>query len=209
MTDRRKDCIDEILEAIGRRRTRKEVEDHVEQIDERAEEYVAEGMARAEALRRATEETLKEASIRNAIARRNVREDAIKDRTRHQFYDEAAKGGHEWARAIEARLVGSNRPMFDPKSRTGNQLSAAALGLAAKKDWIGGVVTDLERLGRDDPSSRASTRSSTRGRSRTTSSAKSGSSTSAIAASPASPRTSRRWRSPKCCTNGTRSASPR
>jgi hypothetical protein len=151
MTDRRKDCIDEILEAIGRRRTRKEVEDHVEQIDERAEEYVAEGMARAEALRRATEETLKEASIRNAIARRNVREDAIKDRTRHQFYDEAAKNGHEFARAIEARLVGSNRPMFDPKSRTGNQLSAAAIGLAAKKDWIGGVVTDLERLGRDDP----------------------------------------------------------
>ncbi|MGY4295364.1 hypothetical protein ACVWXN_003459 [Bradyrhizobium sp. i1.4.4] len=151
MMDRRKDCIDEILEAIGRRRTRKEVEDHVEQIDERAEEYVADGMARAEALRRATEETLKEASIRNAIARRNVREDAIKDRTRHQFYDEAVKNGHDWARAIEARLVGSNRPMFDPKSRTGNQLSAAALGLAAKKDWVGGVVTDLERLGRDDP----------------------------------------------------------
>ncbi|MCK1501507.1 hypothetical protein [Bradyrhizobium sp. 188] len=151
MMDRRKDCIDEILEAIGRRRTRKEVEDHVEQIDERAEEYVADGMARAEALRRATEETLKEASIRNAIARRNVREDAIKDRTRRQFYDEAVKNGHDWERVIEARLVGSNRPMFDPKSRTGNQLSAAALGLAAKKNWIGGVVTDLERLGRDDP----------------------------------------------------------
>lgn len=151
MNQQRKDCIEEILEAIGRRRSRKEIEEHVEQIDARAEEYVADGMARAEALRRATEETLKEASIRNAIARRNMREDAIKDRTRHQFYDEAVKDGHDWARAIEARLVGSNRPMFDPKSRTGNQLSAAAIGLAAKKDWIGGVVTDLERLGRDDP----------------------------------------------------------
>ena len=151
MTEGRKDCIEEILEAIGRRRSRKDIEDHVEAIDARAEEYVADGMARAEALRRATEETLKEASIRNAITLRNLREDALKDRVRHQFYDEAVKNGNDWARAIEARLVGSNRPMFDPKSRTGNQLSAAAVGLAAKKDWIGGVVTDLERLGRDDP----------------------------------------------------------
>jgi len=151
MADRRKDCIEEILDAIGRKLKREQIEEHVEEIDARAEDYVRDGMARAEALRRATEEKLKEESIRNAILKRNAREDAVKDRLRHQFYDEAVKNGHDYARAIEARLVGSNRPMFDPKSRTGNQLSAAAISLGAKKDWIGGVVTDLERLGRDDP----------------------------------------------------------
>jgi len=151
MNDRRKDCIEEILDAIGRKLKRSDIEDHVDDIDTRAEEYVADGMARAEALRRATDETLKEASIRNAIDKRNAREDAIKFRTRRQFYDEAARQGHGMERAIEARLSGSNRPMFDDKSRTGNQLSAAALSLGTKKDWLGGAVTDLERLGREDP----------------------------------------------------------
>jgi hypothetical protein len=151
MTDRRKDCIEEILDAIGRKLKRSDIEEHVEKIDERAEAYVADGMERAEALRRATDETLKEEAIKNAILKRNAREDAIKDRTRRQFYEEAVKNGNEWHYVLEARISGNARPMFDPKSRTGNQLSASALALGAKKDWVGGVVTDLERLGRDDP----------------------------------------------------------
>lgn len=147
----RKDCIDEILDAVGGRLKRDQVEDHVEQIDIKAEEYVAEGMARAEALRRATEEILKEQGIRNAILKRNAREDAIKLRDLRTYIDEGTKAGHGAELALEARLVGVNVPMFDPKSRTGNQLSAGALALGAKKDWVGGVVMDLERIGRDDP----------------------------------------------------------
>jgi hypothetical protein len=146
----RKDCIDEILEAVGGRLNRDQVEAHVEEIDARAEDYVANGMARAEALRRATEEILKEQGIRNAILKRNAREDAIKLRDLRTYVDEARKGGHSAELALEAQLVGVNVPMFDPKSRTGNQLSAGALALGARKDWIGGVVMDLERIGRDD-----------------------------------------------------------
>jgi hypothetical protein len=147
----RKDCIDEILEAIGKRMKRSEVEDHLEDIDARAEQYQADGMARAEALRQATEEVLKEESIRNNIAKRNAREDALKLRNLRTFVDTAVKNKHGAELAIEARLTGTNVPMFDEKSRAGNQLSAAAQALGAKKDWVGGVVTDLERIGRDDP----------------------------------------------------------
>lgn len=147
----RKDCIEEILDAIGRRLKRSDVEDHMEDIDARAEAYQEDGMNRAEALRKATEEVLKEDSIRNNIAKRNAREDALKARNRRTFIDSTVKAGHGAELAIEARLSGTNVPLFDPKSRAGNQLSAAALSLGAKKDWVGGVVTDLERIGRDDP----------------------------------------------------------
>lgn len=150
MAGTRKDCIDEILEAVGGRLKRDQVEDHVEQIDARAEEYVADGMARAEALRRATEEILKEEGIRSAILKRNAREDAFKLRDLRTYVEEAKKAGHGAELAIEARLTGTNVPIFDKKSRTGNQLSAAAQALGAKRDWIGGVVTDLERIGAED-----------------------------------------------------------
>lgn len=142
----RKDCIDEILEIIGNRMKREQVMDHLEDIDNRAEAYQADGMDRGEALRRATEEVLKEESIRNNILKRNAREDALKARNRRTFIDSAVKAGHGSELAIEARLTGTNVPMFDPKSGAGNQLSAAAMGLGAKRDWVGGVVTDLERL---------------------------------------------------------------
>jgi len=147
----RKDCIDEILEAVGGRLRREEVEAHVDDIDARAEGYQSEGMSRAKALGRATEEVLKEEAIRHNIEMRNAREDAIKLRDLRNFVESARKAGHGAELAIEARLTGVNVPMFDKASRSGNQLSAAAVGLGAKKDWIGGVVTDLERIGHADP----------------------------------------------------------
>lgn len=147
----RRDCIDEILEAVGGRLNRKDVENHVDEIDARAEGYQSEGMSRAKALGRATEEVLKEEAIRHNIELRNAREDAIKLRDLRNFVDNARKAGHGAELAIEARLTGVNTPIFDKASRSGNQLSAAAVSLGAKKDWIGGVVTDLERIGRDDP----------------------------------------------------------
>ncbi|MET4341932.1 hypothetical protein [Bradyrhizobium sp. RT9a] len=147
----RKDCIDEILEAIGNRMKRSEVEEHLNDINDRAEAYESDGATRADALRRATEEVLKEDSIRNLILRRNAREDALKLRDLRTFVDNGVKAGHGAELAIEARLTGTNVPMFDAKSRTGNQLSAAAVSLGAKRDWVGGVVNDLERIGRDGP----------------------------------------------------------
>ena len=71
MPDRR-DCIDEILDAIGNRMKRSQVNERLEDINDRAEAYEADGMNRAEALRRAAEKVMKEESIRNNIAKRNA-----------------------------------------------------------------------------------------------------------------------------------------
>ena len=145
----RDDCIADILKGIKDRRDRKYVNEHLEELDARAEFY--EGSYR-EQLGRAAEEMLKEQAVQSAVRRRNVQMDALKFRDLRTFVDHAAsieKGSYQLG--IEARLVGVNRQFFDPKSRAGNQQSAAAIGLGAQKDWIGGAVLDMERAGRDDP----------------------------------------------------------
>jgi hypothetical protein len=207
MADRRKDCIEEILDAIGRKLKRSDIEEHVEKIDERAEAYVADGMARAEALRRATEETLKEEAIKNAILKRNAREDAIKDRTRRQFYEEAVKQRPRMA--LRDRGAADRQFPADVRSEVAHRQPALGRGAGARRQE--GLDRRRGRISSGSAatirSSPGSTRCSIRARSRTISSARSGSTTRATAASPASPRTSRRARSPRCCTNGTRSGS--
>jgi len=146
MPDRR-DCIDEILEAIGRRRDRRFVDDHLEDIEARSEFYRGEGMARAESYRKAMQELIEELTVRSAILKRNIRMDAIKGR---DLRSQVQAAPTQYA-GIEAALVGINPVFFDPNARRGNQLSAAALGLAAKRDWVAGAVLDLERAGRDNP----------------------------------------------------------
>jgi len=151
MPNERDDCIEDILKSIRDRRDRKFVQDHLDELDERASNDDTAGSYR-EALGRAAEEMLKEEMTRNAIRKRNVRMDALKFRDLRTFVDAAAaQVPNGYRMGIEARLVGVNRPIFDPKSRQGNQLSAGALGLGAQRDWIGGAVLDMQRLGTDDP----------------------------------------------------------
>lgn len=157
MADNRDDCIEEILKGLGGRMNRKQVEDRFEEIDDRAQSRDDYRSDPRGAYHKATMEMIDEEATNNAILRRNMRMDAMKDRSRHQFYDAArtqlaARGeGDKAARlAVEARLVGINRPVFDEKSRMGNQDSAAALGLGKKVEWIGGVVDELRRIGRDE-----------------------------------------------------------
>lgn len=154
----RKDCIDDILKAVGGRMNRRQVEDHLEEILDRAESSRTYGDNPREALGKAAMEMLEEEAVRSAILRRNMRMDAIKDIARHQFYDTArttlekeGEGVKAARLAAEARLVGINRPLFDPKSRMGNQDSVGALALGTKVDWVGGVINDLRRIGRDEP----------------------------------------------------------
>jgi hypothetical protein len=146
----RDDCIADILKSIKDRRDRKFVQDHLDELDERASNDSS-GNYR-EALGRAAEELLKEHAVQSAIRRRNMQMDALKARDLRTFVEHAAAlEGGSYQLGIEARLVGMNRQFFDPKSRQGNQLSAASIGLGAQKDWIGGAVLDMERAGREDP----------------------------------------------------------
>lgn len=147
MPDNRKSCIDEIIEALGGHASRDSINDHFEEINDRADGYESDGMGRNEALGKAADEILKEMQMKSAILRRNMRIDALKLRDLRNFIDASPR----LEDGIEARLTGLNTPFFDQKSRAGNQLSAGALALGTKKDWIGGVVTDLQRLSRDKP----------------------------------------------------------
>jgi hypothetical protein len=150
MTER-DDCLNDILKRIRDRRDRKFVEQHLDDLDDRASADENSGSYR-EALGRAAEEMLKEEAVRSAVRRRNVRMDAMKFRDLRTFVDAAAgQVPNGYRMGIEARLVGVNRPIFDPKSRQGNQLSAASLGLGAQTEWIGGAVLDMARLGSENP----------------------------------------------------------
>ncbi len=151
----RDDCIEDILKSIRDRRDRKFVQDHLDDLDGRASADDSASSYR-EALGRAAEEMLKEEAIRSAVRRRNVRMDALKSRDIRTFLDAAVERHPDngYRLAIEARLVGINRPLFDPKSRQGNHVSAHAIGLGAQRDWIGGAVQDMERLGTTDPAMR-------------------------------------------------------
>ncbi|NWG26612.1 MAG: hypothetical protein HXY30_19705 [Pseudorhodoplanes sp.] len=147
----RKDCIDEILEAIRDRKDRRYVEDHLEELDRRFDNDDGPGTAR-EKYFRAAKEMLEEQAERAAILKRNMRMDAVKLRDLRTFLEaaKAAKGG-SYQLGLEARLVGVNRPFFDEKSRAGNQASVGALSLGAQRDWIGGTITAIRKAERDDP----------------------------------------------------------
>jgi hypothetical protein len=148
---KRDDCIDDILKNIKDRRDRHYVEEHLEDLYERADADDS-GLSWGQKLAQAAREMLEEQAIKTAVLRRNLRMDALKFRDLRTFVDAAAtaKGGSHQL-GIEARLVGVNTTLFDPKSRQGNQSSAAAKGLGAQKDWIGGAVTDMERASAQDP----------------------------------------------------------
>jgi hypothetical protein len=76
--------------------------------------------------------------------------DALKFRDLRTFVDHAAAQVRNGYRSgIEARLVGVNKQFFDPKSRQGNQLSAARSGSARRRTgsaapcstWSGSAAT--------------------------------------------------------------------
>ena len=145
------DCLENILNSIKDRRDRKFVQDRLDELDERASNR--KGGTYREALGQAATEMLQEEAERSSVRRRNIRIDAMKYRALQNFVSagvarDPVKG---WHMALEASLVGINTPLFDPKSRHGGQLSAAALGLAAQRSWIGGAVADMARLASKDP----------------------------------------------------------
>ncbi|MCC6172077.1 MAG: hypothetical protein IT481_08615 [Gammaproteobacteria bacterium] len=154
MADKRDDCADDIAKKTGR--SRREVDDALDEMFERAEHHREGGRSPRDALGRAQTEAMDEEARRHAIFRRNMHLDALKSRDLNRFYEAARaqleqEGPKASRLALEAALTGINRPLFDPKSRMGNQSSAAARSLGAKTDWVGGVVDDLRRISREDP----------------------------------------------------------
>lgn len=142
----RKDCLEDIAKKLGK--SRKQVEDIVDQIDDRAQQY--DHLSDTDAYSRARDELIQEMSERAAIRRRGEIMDMRKDIARHRYYaamDEAIKNlspkmAFKAARlALEAKLVGVNLPFLK------GRLSVDAQFVALRRLWVGGFARDLEQGG--------------------------------------------------------------
>jgi hypothetical protein len=153
----RKDCLDEIAKKTGR--SKADVEDILNDIFERAEEYQHDGLGPDEAYARARDERIKEIYERAALDHRAAIMDGRKQIARRRYYADTAKAitalpldpifrskagleaklGRQAARlALEAKLVGTNLPL--PKGR----LSVDAQFVALRDKWSGLFERDLE-----------------------------------------------------------------
>ena len=147
----RKDCLDDIAGRSGR--PRKDVEDLLDQIFERAESYEGEGLNSNEAYSRARDEMLSDFAEKAALQRRATIMDKRKEVLRGRYYRDTAKeidalpaGRRMLAKlkigaqrlALEAKLVGVNVPF------TGGRKSVDAQYVGLRRMWIGGLAQDLE-----------------------------------------------------------------
>lgn len=150
----RKDCLDEIAKKTGR--SRKDVNDILDEILDRADQHQEDGLGADQAYARARDEKLKEIYERAALDRRGAILDGRKTIARQRYYAKtaeaiaalpvspkvAAKLGVQAARlALEAKLVGVNLPFFKGRN------SVDAQYVALRRLWVGGLSRDLEEAG--------------------------------------------------------------
>ncbi len=150
----REDCLADIAKHTGRKR--EDVEDLLEQIIDRAENFKDSGFSEGEAYERARDEMLKNLAERSAIDRRAAIMDRKKGITRARYYRDTAAaieklpaGRRMMAKlkvnaarlALEAKLVGVNVPFFK------GRFSVDAQYVALRRLWIGGFSQDLEKAG--------------------------------------------------------------
>ncbi len=154
MAPNRKDCIDQIAGASGRKR--EEVNDALDEIFERASGHESDGLDPPSAYERARDEMLENLAERAAIERRARIMDTRKRMALSRYVRSteqaiAALPGGKWmmkklnlnatAFAIEAKLVGVNIPFFK------GRLSVDAQYVALRRLWVGGMAQDLEEGG--------------------------------------------------------------
>lgn len=141
----RKQCLDDIARRTGR--SRRDVDDLLGDILERAETYQRDGAGPDQAYIRARDEMLKEIYERAALRHREEIMNGRKDLARRRYYaatEEAIKTlsprlAVKAARlALEAKLVGVNIPFFK------GRFSVDAQFVALRRQWVGGFSRDLE-----------------------------------------------------------------
>src|SRR6516164_1795059 len=136
MANERDDCVGRIVRGAGGRVSRKEVQDALEQMLDRADESskgTPEGLRLAEASKKLQDEFIEAA----AVKKRGLVNDAMRVAERHNFYDRAP----DPVTAMDAKLVGSST-FFE-----GHRKSVAADMHALTDTLTGGMVHDLKNAG--------------------------------------------------------------
>src|SRR6267154_963354 len=137
----REDCFDGIAKKTGR--SRKQVEDDLGELLDRADSARASGKSAREALTAAGQSMLDEIGEAASVYKRAAQMDALNRAQRHRWYKARMAEGHDAALVMEAKLVGVNKP-FD-KSR---KSAEATHGILTEK-YAGNFALDLERAGLD------------------------------------------------------------
>lgn len=144
----RKDCIDDIAKKTGRER--KDVEDLLDRILDRADQYEGDGVGPDDAYPRARDELIGEIAEKAALRRRAEILDMKKEIGRHRYFKAvedqirtlAPKMATKAPRlAMEAKLVGVNLPFLK------NRLSVDAQYVALRRLHVGGLARDLDEAG--------------------------------------------------------------
>jgi len=139
----RKDCIDEILDRVGRRVSRAEINDELSQLDAAAQAYSRGPGSKADAYNKARDEQLKRLSEQAMLRRREAHENAYKLINLTRYTDARAKEGISPRLSSEAVMNGVNVQFFK------SQDSVATRAETYGNKWIGnaGVEGALERAG--------------------------------------------------------------
>jgi hypothetical protein len=110
MANQREDCIDGIAKKTGR--SRKQVEDDLQELLDRSDQAIAAGHSPRQALAKAGEDMLEEMGEMAAVYKRAAQIDALNRAQRRRWYDARIGEGHDPALVMEAKMVGVNTP-FD------------------------------------------------------------------------------------------------
>src|SRR5260370_4039119 len=141
MASEREDCIAGIAKKTGR--SRKQVEDDLQELLDRADQARAAGKSPREALAKAGEDMLDEMGEMAAVYKRAAQIDALNRAQRRRWYDARIGEGHDPALVMEAKMVGVNTP-FDRSRKS----AEATHGILTEK-YAGSFALDLERAGLD------------------------------------------------------------
>lgn len=134
-------CITEIQNAASGRLTDADLEALLDEIIKRARRNENRQTADAEKFKQAAAEMSKDVETALAIEKRNKIIDLEKRVARRDFYKEAVAQTGDIALAIESRINGVNTPL------AGGRRSAEAITLGLRRQWLGGMVVDLDRAG--------------------------------------------------------------
>ncbi|MFP4003686.1 MAG: hypothetical protein ACLFV8_07925 [Alphaproteobacteria bacterium] len=138
-----RDCIPEIRNITGGRLNDEQITQIIEELQRRHKERLRTGRAErdADALMQEAQEMAAQVDLAAKIEKRNRAINVLARKQLREFVAQAGEAGLNPKEAMQARIVGVNKPV------PGGRLSVDARGVALLGEYMGGMVADLRRAG--------------------------------------------------------------